>query len=82
MPRLVTMTRTAFMLVAALGSAAAAPRPLPGPHGPPDIPNPYVCKVLPRDGGGQCTTAPYAHRGAPCNCDGEHGARHGVVSPR
>jgi hypothetical protein len=74
-----------MMTALLLGIAApslAAPRPLPGPHGPPDIPNIYVCKVLPRDGGGHCTTTPYPHLGAPCTCEGGRGPRHGVVVTR
>ena len=71
-----------MLLASGAAPALAAPRPLPGPHGPPNIPNPYVCKVLPRYGGGQCTTVPYPRLGAPCSCEGEHGPRRGVVSTR
>jgi hypothetical protein len=39
----------------------------------------FVCKIIPRDGGGFCTTVPYAHLGVACTCDG---GRHGVVSTR
>ncbi len=81
MMRIVFMA-AAVLLASAAAPAKAAPRPLPGPHGPPDIPNPYVCKVLPRDGGGQCTTVPYPRLGAPCTCEGERGLRRGVVSTR
>jgi hypothetical protein len=68
---------TALLLVTATPSSAAM-RPFP-PHGPPDMRNQFVCKVNPRQGGGNCTTVPYAHLGAACTCDGP---RNGVVSTR
>ena len=72
----------AAAVLAAAAPALAAPHAVPRPHGPPNIPNPYVCKVLPRYGGGRCTTVPYPRLGAACTCEGERGPRRGVVSTR
>jgi hypothetical protein len=68
--------------VCATPASAAPHHVMPLPHGPPDIPNIYVCKVLPRYGGGTCTTNPYPHLGAACSCEGTKGPRAGVVSTR
>lgn len=75
---------TALLLAAAAARSYAAQRPLslPRPHGPPDLPNTFVCKVLPRYGGGICTTVPYPHLGARCTCEGARGPRVGMVSTR
>ena len=70
----------------------AVPRPMPVamrapgpiPHGPPNITQPVICKVLPRYGSDFCTAPPYASVGRACTCDGPKGlrTRPGVVSWR
>jgi hypothetical protein len=71
----------AWLLASVATPALAAPHIAPR-HGPPDRAYIFVCKVLPRYGGGVCTSTPYAHLGARCSCEGPHGPRWGVVSPR
>ncbi len=56
-------------------------------HGMPRHPLPdptpmRVCKVLPRYGGGTCTSPPYAPIGRSCFCEGPRGPRPGVVTWR
>jgi hypothetical protein len=51
-------------------------------HGPPDVTKLYICRVLPRYGGGFCTSPPYAPLGRHCTCEGPHGPRPGVVEHR
>ena len=83
-------------IVAALASAGwtVAPEP-PGPrnaesvamrgfpgHGPPDVRQFYICRMLPRYGGDFCTSPPYAPVGKLCTCEGPHGPRPGVVEHR
>ena len=51
-------------------------------HAPPDPTPLHVCKVLPRYGGGTCTSPPYAPIGRKCSCEGPHGPRPGVVTWR
>ena len=81
-------------IIAALASAGwTAPPALPGGfspepvamhglQGPPDVRQFYICRVLPKDGGGFCTSPPYAPIGKSCTCDGPHGPRQGVVERR
>jgi hypothetical protein len=51
-------------------------------HGPPDVRQFYICRVLPRYGGGFCTSPPYAPVGKTCSCEGPHGPRPGAVEHR
>jgi hypothetical protein len=82
--RSMTKIIVALLLLAMCAApASAAPQSaMRLPHGPPDIPNIYICKVLPRYGGGACTTALYPRLGAACSCEGTKGPRAGVVTPR
>jgi hypothetical protein len=73
---------TAGLLAPVAAPALAASHMAPTPHGPPNIPNTFVCKVLPRYGGGVCTSPPYPHLGARCSCEGPRGPRLGVIAPR
>ncbi len=76
------MTRNLFIVTSLLLATAvptqAAPRPLPGPHGPPDTFShmPAMC-ALPR--GGSCSTGPFVRSGERCFCDGPQGLRYGEV---
>lgn len=74
------------LLIVALLMSSAAAQAAPQFHGITDHRPPrterFVCKVLPRAGGGQCTTNPYAHLGAACECEGKTRPRPGVVSTR
>jgi hypothetical protein len=69
---------TALLLAVGTISDAQA-RPGVGRRGPPDGLNVFICKIAPQQGGGFCTTVPYAHLGVACSCDG---GRKGVVSTR
>jgi hypothetical protein len=80
-----------FLIVAAVMGASAPARAamvaggthtLPGGHGPPDVRDLYICRVLPRYGGGFCTSPPYAPVGKRCTCEGPKGPRPGVVEHR
>ena len=64
------------------GGLSAEPAAMHGLQGPPDVRRFYVCRVLPKDGGGFCTSPPYAPVGKSCTCDGPHGPRQGVVERR
>ena len=79
--------RIAFMAAAVLHASAAAPalaapHAMPRGHGPPDVRQLYICRVLPRYGGGFCTSPPYAPVGKRCSCEGPHGPRPGLVEHR
>jgi hypothetical protein len=51
-------------------------------HGPPDVRQFYICRVLPQYGGDFCTSPPYAPVGKHCTCEGPRGPRPGVVEHR
>jgi hypothetical protein len=51
-------------------------------HGPPDVRQFYICRVLPQYGGDSCTSPPYAPVGKHCTCEGPRGPRPGVVEHR
>ena len=72
----------AAALTIAASPAHAAPPRVPGGHGPPDVRQLYICRVLPRYGGGFCTAPPYAPVGKRCSCEGANGRRWGAVEHR
>lgn len=72
----------AALMLAASPTQAATMHGGPGGHGPPDVRQLYICRVLPRYGGGFCTSPPYAPAGKRCSCEGPHGRRWGMVEHR
>jgi hypothetical protein len=68
-------------VVLAATGAQARTAMTPG-HGPPDVRDLYVCRVLARYGGGFCTSPPYAPVGKHCTCEGPRGPRPGAVEHR
>ena len=78
-----TTAASARELPEGLRAEPAAMRAPMGPgHGPPDVRQFYICRVLPQYGGDFCTSPPYAPVGKHCTCEGPRGPRPGVVEHR
>ena len=64
------------------GRAGGDASPMGPGHGPPDVRQFYICRVLPQYGGDFCNSPPYAPVGKHCTCEGPRGRRPGVAEHR